>query len=114
MTTFVEKPESNAFEQALVLYKKETFPQIKLLTDIMEYAKSHYAYCSPRCIILAKVIEDRGWFIYIAAGSDCLMRFFELAPFSMPYVGFARPEKGRDAVKWYRWEQFYDRCSKKH
>lgn len=114
MITCEVSQKNNAFEQALLLYKKETFPQTKLLTDIMEYAKSHYAYCSPNYIILAKIVEDRSWFIYLAVGKEHLTKFFELAPFELPFIGFARPTHGREDVRWYPWKNLYDHCHKKH
>jgi len=113
MTTCVDVPSQNILDQAILLYKKEPFPQTKLLTDIINYATFHHAYFSPTCCILAKVVEDRGWFIYLAVGKGCLQRFFEVAPFEMPWIGFARPEKSREEVKWYPWKKIYDRVHKK-
>ena len=113
MTISEEKQLSPAIVKAVALYKKETFPQTKLLTDIMEYASFHYAFCSPNYIILAKVVEGRGWFIHLAVGEGHLTRFFQLAPFKLPFIGFARPEHERD-TRWYQWERLYDHCHKKH
>lgn len=107
MTTNVVLQESEAFLDACKLYKDTSFPQTKLCADILEYATYHYAYCSPTCIILAKVVEGRGWFIHLAVSKEGLKRFFELAPFKLPFIGFARHGK---EVKWYHWQLVHDLC----
>lgn len=112
MTTLEDAQPRTAFDKAILLYKKETFPQTKLLTDLMEYARFHYVYCSPDCIIMAKVVEGRGWFIHLAVGNGHLETFFKMAPFELEFIGFARPENGRD-TRWYQWKRLYDYCHKK-
>lgn len=108
MTIYTEDQESNAFVLAQELYKKNAFPQTMLCSDILVYATHHYAYCSPTCIILAKVVGDCGWFIYLAVGKGCLQRFFEVAPFELPAIGFARRNK---ETKWYPWERIKRLCT---
>lgn len=98
---------NSSFVAAEKLYKKQGFPKEKLFTDIQHYAIHHYAYFAPDCLILAKVIKGEdsdGWFIYLATGKNKLQRFFQVAPYQLPWIGFARPEKGRD-TKWYSWRK---------
>jgi len=104
---------------AVSLYEKQGLPKEKLFTDITHYAINHYAYFSPNYLILAEVVtgpESEGWFIELAVGKGALQRFFEIAPFELPWVGFARPERNR-TTKWYSWiklkNKIYER-SKDH
>lgn len=100
-----------AIELAEELYKKNGLPKEMLFTDILQYAKHHYAYFSPTCLIMARLIEEKdadgfpqtGWFIEVAVGLGTLKRFFDLAPCKANFIGFAR--KGKES-KWYDWDRF--------
>ena len=97
-----------AYNHAQQLYT--TFPDIgRLDTDILRYAMYHYAYLSPECIILARPMVDT-WFVYLAVGDGCLARFFELAPFVLPFVSFERPAKGLTASRKYPYERIKQLC----
>ena len=92
---------------AVELYRKQGLPKENLFTDITHYAINHYAYFSPNYLILAEVVtgpESEGWFIELAIGKNALQRFFEIAPFELPWIGFARPERNR-TTKWYSWNK---------
>lgn len=97
----------NAYEIALQLYAK--YPDRSLVLDIDTYARTAYCYCSPECLILARIENSNTWFIHLAAGPGALHRFMQLAPFPLPFVAFARPEK-HDKVNIYRWERILTLC----
>lgn len=101
---------SNILQLALEVYKDYGLPQTKLFSDIVDYAIHHYAFCSPNYIILAQVIENRGWYIYLAVSNVGLRCFFEVAPFELPFIGFSRPRKKREEVKWHEWQKIYRLC----
>ena len=98
----------NAYEQAQDLYSR--YPERSLILDILHYSQNHYCYFSPECIILAEIEEKCIWYIHLAVGVGALSRFVELAPFALPYVRFARPEKGHSEPKLYNWKRLTRLC----
>ncbi len=97
----------SAYELAKELYCRQN--KYTLDNDIAHYCEHHYAYCSPECIILAEILTEDTWFIYLAVGRNALARFVTMAPFTLPYVSFIRPEK-RDKQKIYSFERIKRLC----
>lgn len=102
---------NNVIEQAQALYEKVGLPKEKLFTDIDEYVRFHYVYASPTTLVLAQTVgptqgaKPTAWFIYLAVGSRTLSQVFKLAPFELPWIGWARAAKGREVVRWWPWEK---------
>jgi hypothetical protein len=70
---------------------------------IMEYVEQGYVFIGPEYLLLGRRVEH-AWFIYAAIGKG-FSRFWDLMPYELPYVGWARQARGRSEVKWYPTER---------
>jgi len=68
--------------------------------DVLLYAKEHYIFSSPSCIIMARCEETR-WFIHLAVGDGCLSYFLHIMPVWKPFVAWCRGLRN-DRVKHYQ------------
>jgi len=89
----------SAYEIAKKMY--ETCPGMDLDADILEYSRVGVAYVSNSCLLLG-CRSGGGWFVRMAVGAGCLAKFIDLAPYHLPYVGWARCFRGRWHVKWHK------------
>jgi hypothetical protein len=88
----------NAWEQAKELYAKKG--EGSLERDLFIYAKEHYLFMSPSCIIMARCEETR-WFIHLAVGVNHISYFLHIMPVYRPLVAWCRGLR-TDVVKHYQ------------
>ena len=91
--------------------------------DFMRYLAYGYVYSGEDVFILARPIDlahaDKWddfdfkhknpdcWFVFLAAGQNKLSRFQELAPFTLPKVGWHRGTDNK--LRTYDWTRFSNR-----
>ena len=79
-----------------------------LLKEVDYYVQRGVFYSGPDCFLLA---EHRGdfWYIHCAVGENCLVKFFDLAPYPLHLVSWMR----RGELKFYRWDRVLKLCKMK-
>lgn len=87
------------YEDIEAFYKR--CPHLSLRDDLERHVRHGYVFSSPRYLLLGRRV-GHGWFIYLAAGRNCLREFLRLMPYYLPYIGWAREAKGREKVRWYQ------------
>lgn len=99
----------HAYEQLKRLYEKNH--KHCLEEDLLIFSSGGYVHITPQYAILASHWEGmRAWYVHAAVGHGALSKFFELAPFELPHVAFARPLRGRWQVKYYNFQRIKRLC----
>lgn len=78
-----------AWQSAEKLYDGDTQ---RFKEDVEYHTRHHFAFCSPFCIILARLESDH-WLVYLAVGQGCLSYFLHIMPIYRASIRFARPLK---------------------
>lgn len=86
------------YDQLLALYRQ--VPERSINEDLEFFLRHGYVFSSPDHLLIGCRIED-AWFIHAAIGRGALRKFFDLMPYYLPYVGWARPQRGRKTVVWH-------------
>lgn len=90
------------YDRAIKLYKSDgkIDPERTLQADIAHYMRVGYVVCTPETFLMGRRVAC-GWWIYVAIGTGTLKTFFDHMPYYLPWVGWARPLKGRPSVSWH-------------
>ena len=93
--------------------------------DLAFYMANGYVYSGDEMFVMARPVSKRDirfvleyrftfkretwdtWFVYLGVG-DSVTRFFDIAPFKLPFVSWHRREDPRPKV--WRWEIFYKKA----
>jgi len=46
------------------------------------------------------------WYVWLAAGKNCLSRLLEIAPYKLPYVAWHREKQNTEKLKFWSWEHY--------
>ena len=96
--------------------------------DLAFYMEHGYVYSGQDFFIMARPINKRddrfvldyrfffrkpnAWFVYLAAGKDCLKRFIDVAPFCLEWVCWHKYKAKESNLKYYKWEQYKRKVNK--
>lgn len=93
--------------------------------DLAFYLANGYVYAGEEMFVMARPVSRKGirfvldytfkyeprdcdtWFVYLGVG-DSVTRFFDIAPFKMPFVSWHRREDPTPKV--WPWEKFYKKA----
>lgn len=80
------------------LYAK--MPGYNFQKDLALYIRTGYVFSGPDYFLLGRRVGD-GWFIHCAVGEGAMRKFWDLMPYHLPRIGWARPLRGRHEVVWH-------------
>ena len=89
------------YGELLKLY--EQCPQRSLSDDLAHYMEHGYVHVGPDFALIGKR-EGDGWFVHCAIGAGALDKFWQLMPYHLPHIGWAREARGRQEIVWHRTE----------
>ncbi len=86
------------WDELVALYDKN--PTHNLHEDISHYGEHGYVFFGPDHVLMGKRVGD-GWFIHCAVGKGAMRKFWDLMPYYLPNIGWARLSRGRNEVVWH-------------
>jgi hypothetical protein len=90
----------NTYEELKKLYLRT--PERSLQNDLAYFIATGYVFSGPGYLLIGRRVYD-GWFVHVAIGSGSLKKFLQCMPFYLPFIGWAREQRGRK-TKWHRTE----------
>ena len=102
----------------------EKSPDVPFEAVLGEYLQDGYVWSGQDCFIMGKPVLWDGetmysgdtrkpncWFVFLAAGENCLKEFLRKAPFKLKYVAWQR--RGRDEYHVHEWRRYQRRLKGK-
>ena len=101
----------------------EKSPDVPFESVLGEYLQDGYVWSGQDCFIMGKPTfwdgetmysgatkEVNTWFVFLAAGENCLKEFLRKAPFKLKYIAWQR--RGRDDYHVHEWKRYQRRVKK--
>jgi len=102
----------------------EKSPGASFEASLVDYLRDGYVWSGDDCFIMGKPVFWDGetmysgdvkekantWFVFLAAGENCLKEFLRKAPFKLKYVAWQR--RGRDEYHVHEWKRYQRRVKK--
>jgi len=102
----------------------EKSPGASFEASLVDYLRDGYVWSGDDCFIMGKPVFWDGetmysgdvkekantWFVFLAAGKNCLKEFLRKAPFKLKYVAWQR--RGKDEYHVHEWKRYQRRVKK--
>ena len=110
--------------QQAIKWFTEKSPGVPFESVLGEYLQDGYVWSGQDCFIMGKPVfwdgetmycgdvkeEANTWFVFLAAGENCLKEFLRKAPFKLKYVAWQR--RGKDEYHVHEWKRYQRRVKK--
>lgn len=89
---------TNIYEELKRLYRRT--PARSMQDDLAHFLAKGYVFAGPGYLLMGERVCN-GWHVHVAIGPGGVKEFFKRMPYYLPYVGWAREQRGRRTM-WHR------------